>query len=948
MSVPIGKVKLQLADVHQVAFCGAQIEVNAASLEAVAAFRPFKPGKGNEALVDESFPESFASLEQSQGSPLSVAEVRAVMLVRLNSILEARTGLNKTHAEFLAALLNAQRTPALCAGASEHSILNQLASYFVPGTRGAFINGEEEIKVDWVPPGLTVKELASFCAGNAPATALAVLSGHAVECLTNLGDAVASMSCESVQAFTEPFAAKNNDALRPHKGQSAVANNLRVMLEKSEHTNAAKRKVQDDAAFSTIPQYLGPARECVEGALRSLRIELRAAEAGPPSNFPDKPAPFVSQPLAVACASLLQTVCVYAAGALQRTAIVLQEKGAELYQPELQGARAAYEQIRLRASALFPLSTNSAQAIGLAYLLRDAVAVTNNLLALEATVANQVLATKDAIALEASRAAATKKQEALSKRNELAAEAAADPKSPKQKIAAPAKVKEVKEAKGLTFGLGVRRLQRLLGVRAATPAGTPQEAQEVLASVRAALDVNSRADLRFELQAMLTANNQVSRPKMPKGTRDAGPLPMAIREKAFEVIKAVFLAHGAVGIDTPVFERRETLMGKYGEDSKLIYDLADQGGEMLSLRYDLTVPFARFCAVHNVTNIKRYHIGKVYRRDNPAMNKGRFREFYQCDFDIAGAYGPMIPDAEILCILSQILDTLDIGEYKIKINHRKLLDGLLEVCGVPADKFRAVCSAIDKLDKSPWNEVKDEMVNVKGLEPEVADRLGVFCVQKGEPMEMLAMLRTDVAFSQRAGEAFEELGILFRYLEAFGVLQNMSFDLSLARGLDYYTGLIYEAVLTTSDRVGSIAAGGRYDGLVGMFSGKAVPAVGVSIGIERIFAILEDLEKDRQNLRPNQTQVLVASHGEVPALVLARMKLCGELWRAGLKCELVYSETPKAKKQMEFALDNKIPFIAWISQDGIANGTVNLKDVHNKQETEIHSKDIIAELKKRL
>lgn len=149
-----------------------------------------------------------------------------------------------------------------------------------------------------------------------------------------------------------------------------------------------------------------------------------------------------------------------------------------------------------------------------------------------------------------------------------------------------------------------------------------------------------------------------------------------------------------------VFELREVLTGKYGEDSKLIYDLADQGGELCSLRYDLTVPFARWLAMNpHVQHIKRYHISKVYRRDQPAMSKGRMREFYQCDFDIAGAYDSMLPDAEVLRIAMEILDSLDVGKYTIKINHRKILDGLFAVCGVPADKIRQISSAVDKLDK---------------------------------------------------------------------------------------------------------------------------------------------------------------------------------------------------------------------------------------------------------
>jgi histidyl-tRNA synthetase len=203
-----------------------------------------------------------------------------------------------------------------------------------------------------------------------------------------------------------------------------------------------------------------------------------------------------------------------------------------------------------------------------------------------------------------------------------------------------------------------------------------------------------------EVSALISAKNEERRkPKLPKGTRDFTPHQMALRKKAFQIITDVFLKHGAVEIDTPVFELKETLTGKYGEDSKLIYDLQDQGGELLSLRYDLTVPFARYLALKNISNIKRYHIAKVYRRDNPALSKGRFREFYQCDFDIAGTYDVMLPDAEVIKVLDEILTNLGLGNFVIKVNNRKLLDAMVELSGAPKQKFKQICSSIDKLDK---------------------------------------------------------------------------------------------------------------------------------------------------------------------------------------------------------------------------------------------------------
>lgn len=330
--------------------------------------------------------------------------------------------------------------------------------------------------------------------------------------------------------------------------------------------------------------------------------------------------------------------------------------------------------------------------------------------------------------------------------------------------------------------------------------------------------------------------------KVPKGARDFMPYQMAIRNKAFKIITSIFKKHGAVEIDTPVFELKETLMGKYGEESKLIYDLQDQGGELLSLRYDLTVPFARFMAVHPIPSIKRYHIGKVYRRDNPQMTKGRFREFYQCDFDIAGPnYGKMIPDAEVLKVVVEILSELSIGKFIIKLNHRKLLDASVILSGIPEEKFKIVCSSVDKLDKEPWEVVKKELLG-KGIDDSQADKLWSFVQLNDSPFKLLEVLKTNESLNKndKAKEALDEMQTLFEYLDIMRITDNFIFDLSLARGLDYYTGLIYEAVLTDTDKVGSIAGGGRYDDLLGMFGSKSIPAVGVSIGIERIFNILEE------------------------------------------------------------------------------------------------------------
>ncbi|KAG0496210.1 hypothetical protein HPP92_000901 [Vanilla planifolia] len=444
----------------------------------------------------------------------------------------------------------------------------------------------------------------------------------------------------------------------------------------------------------------------------------------------------------------------------------------------------------------------------------------------------------------------------------------------------------------------------------------------------------------------IVESNEIRRlPKIPKGTRDFGKDQMAIREHAFSIITSVFKMHGAVALDTPVFELRETLMGKYGEDSKLIYDLADQGGELCSLRYDLTVPFARYVAMNNISSLKRYQIAKVYRRDNPS--KGRYREFYQCDLDIAGQYEVMEPDFEVLKVLTELLDKLNIGDYEIKLNHRKLLDGMLGICGVSSEKFRTVCSSIDKLDKQPFEQVKTELVEEKGLAVETVDRIGMFVKKRGPPLEVLSELKKeDSPFLGHADSALalNELEILFKALGKSKSLEKIVFDLSLARGLDYYTGVIFEAVFKGSTQVGSIAAGGRYDNLVGMFSGKQVPAVGVSLGIERVFTIMEQLEKERNEvIHATETQVLVAILSK--DLLLAA-ELVSQLWNANIKAEFALNK--RVRNHIDRAIESGITWVVFVGESEINSGIVKLKNIKSHQEEEIPRERFVEQVQKRL
>lgn len=444
--------------------------------------------------------------------------------------------------------------------------------------------------------------------------------------------------------------------------------------------------------------------------------------------------------------------------------------------------------------------------------------------------------------------------------------------------------------------------------------------------------------------------------KTPKGTKDWDGKDMVIRQRLFDTITDVFKRHGGVTIDTPVFELREILAGKYGEDSKLIYNLEDQGGEITSLRYDLTVPFARYVAMNGVQQIKRYHIAKVYRRDQPAMTKGRMREFYQCDFDIAGTYDAMVPDAECLSIVVEVLTGLKIDGFTIKLNHRKILDGIFTFCGVPEDKVRTISSAVDKLDKLPWEDVRKEMVADKGLDGAIADRIGEYVRLKGSVAEMIARLEADALMENPLAKAgLDDMKTALPYFEAYDIAGRISFDLSLARGLDYYTGLIYEVVTAQSAPpapadgekkrrgkkaddddnsehvgVGSVAAGGRYDRLVGMFATKKngdIPCVGISFGIERLFSVLK-ASQTYEHLRPAATQVFVMAFGGGPqwtGFLPERMRVAKLLWTAGVEAEFVYKQKPKPQKQFEAAERSGCPLGVILGQDEFARGEVKVK-----------------------
>ncbi|XP_041766114.1 histidine--tRNA ligase, cytoplasmic-like [Anopheles merus] len=461
---------------------------------------------------------------------------------------------------------------------------------------------------------------------------------------------------------------------------------------------------------------------------------------------------------------------------------------------------------------------------------------------------------------------------------------------------------------------------------------------------------------RFQNEPPSTGNRNLPL-KTPKGTRDYGPGAMALRQRLLDQVVRVFRKHGAVPLDTPVFERKELLAGRYGEEAKLIYELQEQGGEPLALRYDLTVPFARYVALHNLSSMKRYQLAKVYRRDNPQPARGRLREFYQCDFDIAGTYDSMLPDAECVKVVCEVLHQLDIRAFVVKVNHRKLLDALLEVCGVPAEMFRTVCSSIDKLDKLPWDAVREELILQKGLQVETVEQIELYVTLHGG-LELVDRLADDEKLNclARAKEALDELRLLFQYCALFQVADRLSFDLSLARGLDYYTGVIYEAVLVGADDdnestqaafVGSVAGGGRYDNLVGTFNPhrkQLVPCVGVSIGVERLFCIME--ARTREEPRTNDTQVYVASVHK--GLHLKRLEILNRLWAADIGAEHSYKRSPKLLDQLQYCEQYRIPYAVIIGDGELARGVVKLRNVATRQEEEVELEMLIEKVSSQL
>ena len=456
------------------------------------------------------------------------------------------------------------------------------------------------------------------------------------------------------------------------------------------------------------------------------------------------------------------------------------------------------------------------------------------------------------------------------------------------------------------------------------------------------------------------------KPSIPKGTRDFSPLEMARRNYIFDTIKSVFSLYGFQQIETPAMENLSTLMGKYGEEGdKLLFKILNSGdwksaishealdqatiGALTTkvsekgLRYDLTVPFARFVVQHREEiqfPFKRYQIQPVWRADRP--QKGRYREFYQCDVDVVGT-NSLLSEVELIQIVEEVYRRLGI-RVSLHINNRKILAGIAEVIGQP-ERIIDITVAIDKLDKIGIDNVNKELLE-KGLPEEAVSALQPILNLSGTNTEKLDQLAQVLANSETGLKGIEELRTIFALYNQSDASDKsdmsdflVELDLCLARGLNYYTGAIFE-VKALDAQIGSITGGGRYDNLTGIFGMPNVSGVGISFGADRIYDVLCELNLYPENLQ-STTQLLFATFGEQELLYALRWAKA--LREKGMSVE-VYPEPTKMKKQMGYADSKKIPFVAIVGGDEMAAGKVMLKDMQSGEQQLVTLEELMAKM----
>ena len=450
------------------------------------------------------------------------------------------------------------------------------------------------------------------------------------------------------------------------------------------------------------------------------------------------------------------------------------------------------------------------------------------------------------------------------------------------------------------------------------------------------------------------------KPSIPKGTRDFSPVEMAKRNYIFNTIREVFHLFGYQQIETPSMENLSTLMGKYGDEGdKLLFKIQNSGDyfsgltdeELLSrnaaklaskfcekgLRYDLTVPFARYVVMHRDEisfPFKRYQIQPVWRADRP--QKGRYREFYQCDADVVGS-NSLLNEVELVQMIDRVYGKFGI-RVSIKINNRKILTGIAEIIG-EADKIVDITVAIDKLDKIGLDNVNAELAS-KGIPQEAIEKLQPIIMLSGTNEEKLETLKTVLAASETGLKGVEESEFILKTVASLGVKSEVELDLTLARGLNYYTGAIFE-VKALDVQIGSISGGGRYDNLTGVFGMSGMSGVGISFGADRIYDVLNQLDLYPKEA-VNATQLLFVNFGDkeaaycLPVLSAAR--------DAGIRAE-IYPDSAKMKKQMSYANDKNIPFVAIVGENEMNEGKLTLKNMTTGEQSLLTPDELLAIVK---
>ena len=453
------------------------------------------------------------------------------------------------------------------------------------------------------------------------------------------------------------------------------------------------------------------------------------------------------------------------------------------------------------------------------------------------------------------------------------------------------------------------------------------------------------------------------KPSIPKGTRDFGQEEMAARNYIFDTVRSVFKVFGYSQIETPAMENLSTLLGKYGDEGdKLLFRILNSGdafagvdagavqapdgsldGRAITarvcekgLRYDLTVPFARYVVQHQNDisfPFKRFQIQPVWRADRP--QKGRYREFYQCDVDVVGS-DSLLYELELLQMVDMVFSRLGIGVL-IKVNNRKVLTGLAEICGFP-DKVVDITVAIDKMEKIGLEKVEEELLE-RGLSAEALGLLEPVLTLEGTTGEKISVMRKLFSDKDSATglKGVEELEVLFSLVESAGIASRIEMDLSLARGLNYYTGAIFE-VKALDFPIGSICGGGRYDNLTGIFGLPGVSGVGISFGADRIYDVLKGLDKFPSGTGVS-TRLLFANMGDAELRYI--LPVVKALRGRGISVE-IYPEAAKLRKQFEYAQKKDIPFLSICGADEAASSSVNIKDLASGEQRRFPAEDVDA------